>query len=254
MNINPLHTSFSRWAAQNVIVARVLFTCSEILRISIAFYLGKALLAPLAIEEYLIICIALLSLCYALLKRKTKRSHFKKFFRKGFILMTCSWLLYFCTGSFFSKIESRNLSYSAFANDVQTTKKSGLLAETTKKNKVQIKAKRKKGKIPFSTKRKILYGLLFLLSLPLTVYGLGFACSLGCSGYVFLPWVFYILSFGALAAGIFFLIKLISKKKPRKYRSLNKREKWKEWKKFLFTWLLTLGGIALLLFIISIVN
>ncbi|WP_341227601.1 hypothetical protein [uncultured Arcticibacterium sp.] len=253
MKFNPLHIPLSRWAAQNIAASRILFAFTEILRISIAFYLGKAFLAPLAIQEYLIICIALLCLSYVLIKRKTKRSLFKRYFQKGFVLMTCSWLLYFCTGSFFSNVESDTSKISVLANDVQTTKKSGLLKETIQKNKVQIKGK-EKSKMPFSTKRKILYALLFLLSLPLTVYGLGFACSLGCSGYVFLPWVFYILSFGVLAAGIFFLLKLISKKKPRKYRKLNKREKWKEWKSFLFTWLLTLGVIALLLFIISIIN
>lgn len=255
MNINPLHIGISRWAAQNIVAARFLFFCSEILRISIAFFLGKSLIPSLAIQEYLVVCIALLGLSYVLIKRKTKRTDFKRFYQKGFLIMSCSWLLYFCTGSFFSNQEPTRTNFSVLANDVQGTPKSGLLAETIKKNKVDIKIKKKdKKKMPFSTKRKILYGLLFLLSLPLTAYGLAFACSLGCSGYVFWPWVFYILSFGALAAGISFLIKLFSKKKPRKYRNLSKQEKWKTWKTFLLTWLLTLGGISLLLLILSITS
>ncbi|AWW00163.1 hypothetical protein [Arcticibacterium luteifluviistationis] len=248
MIFNPLHIRLSRWAAQNIIAARLLFAFTEFLRISIAFYLGKALIPTLSIQEYLVVCIALVSLSYVLINQKTKRSNFKKYFQNGFVIMSCSWLLFFSTGSFFSNQESNSTTFSVLANDVQTTQKSGLLAETLEKNKIDIKTKKKeKKKMSFSTKRKILYGLLFLLSLPLTFLGLVYACGLGCSGYVFWPWVLYILSFGALAAGLFFLVKLFSKKKPRKYRDLSKREKWKAWKPFFVSWLIVLAVIGVFL-------
>lgn len=247
MSFNSFHIGLSRWSAKNILVARFLFACTEILRVSIAFYLGKALISPLNIHDYLVICIALLSLSFVVFKQQTKRRHYKKYFQHGFIIMSCSWLLFFCTGSFFSNQASSHSNYSVLANDVQITQKSGLLAETLKKNKVDIKKK----KMSFSKKRKLLYGLLFLLSIPLTFLGLVYACGLGCSGYAFFAFVFYFLSFGVLAAGISFLIKIFSKKKPRRYRDLNKRDKWKAWKPFFITWSVIMGALGLLILIIN---
>jgi uncharacterized membrane protein YkvI len=236
MIASTLNNYISIWASQNIRKAQVLLFLSEVSRFLIAIFLGKSLLPRLGVNEFFILSILLLGLVFVLLKSKTKRSDFRAYAKKGLALLSCSWLLFFGLGSFFSEqsIAQNNVTV---ASNTQIQPKAGLLKRLIDKKEVKIKYSSKTpDKAPTSKNRKILYVCLFVLSLPLTFIGLILACNLGCAGYAVFAWISIILSFGFLGGGIHFLIRALSKKKIAKYKDLDKSDKRKARKRFFLSW------------------
>jgi len=254
MPIHLSHKEIGTWAVNNTRKAQFLFFLSEISRLSIAFFLGKFLLPRLGINEFFVLSILLLSFAFVWLNSSTKRSDFSNYFKKGLLIVSCSWLLFFGFGSLFSG-QSSFQSNVSMAADVQGEPHKGLVQKLLNKKEIKIQFHTTTAKkLPISKKRKILFVILFIISIPLTFYGLILGCSLSCAGYAVFAWMTIILSFGLLGGGIYFLIKAISKKKVGRYKDLDRAGKRKAWKNFFITWGIVTAVAFLALLIGNLAN
>jgi len=98
------------------------------------------------------------------------------------------------------------------------------------------------------TGKRVVYFLLFLLSLVLTYFMAVMACSLACSGYGVVAILVLLLGQGVLGSGIYFFLKIFRKGYIKKWKELDIKEKKKERKRYWLT--LLISGLALWLFIL----
>ncbi len=240
------YKSIAQWASGNVFFARILFSFTEIFRLSIAFYLGSVLSKGIGINELILITILIMSFLFTTLKFRGNGGRVQTLF-----LMSLSWFFSFTFGGI-THPSGQQLSQTVFAGDTYGEPQTSI-TEEVKKSKSIISFKKNSEKMPDS-KRRWAYVLLFLLSLPLTYYGLALTCSLGCAGYSFFAILALITSFGLFSGGMFFLAKAFRKGFIKKHKDMERQEKKKEWKRFLLAWAITTGLFGLFLIVINVVN
>jgi hypothetical protein len=245
LSIRRLH--ISKWASNHIFTARLLLTFTEISRLSVAFFLGKQLLPFFDINNFSLLTILVISLAYMLLNLKESKISHKKY---GLILLSCSFLLFFNTGSLFSENVDHTNSSSIMANSKKEEIKKGLVQRTLDSNKPLIKLH--KSKLERKPISKFWFVALFALSLVLTWLGLVLGCTLSCNGFAIFAWMAIIGSFGVLAGGLFFLLKAISKRPRKKHGDLTKEERWRNWKKFLMLWGIVTATAFLTLLLINL--
>ncbi|KPM47823.1 hypothetical protein [Jiulongibacter sediminis] len=235
------------WAQVNIKKAQWTLAATETIRLLIGLFLGYKVLHGVGVNELVLVTILTLSAFFVVMNRPVGRRNFSQYIRKAGLLSLCSFVLSFTLGGVLSgnQINSSANLVMAF-DDITETSKSGLLDKAlkqTKQLKVELKAiKKNKTKEPA---KRWPYLLLFLLSLPLTYFGLILSCSLSCSGYGVLAILTFVLTSGVFSGGIFFLIKALRKKASKKYKNMSCDERKGEWKNFLLVWVVTAVGVAL---------
>ncbi|WP_143092690.1 hypothetical protein [Arsenicibacter rosenii] len=95
------------------------------------------------------------------------------------------------------------------------------------------------------TGTRIGYIFLFLLGLTLAYFSVPLACGLLCAEKAFLAALVFLLGTGVLSGGIYFLIRAL-KPDLTLYRDMARDERKREGRRYLRTWLATLGGVVLL--------
>lgn len=250
MLINPkTQTTIARWASRNVILAQAILSFSEISRLVIAFYLGTVLMRKVGVNELLLLTILAFSVIYALLKSDVRRHHYKAYLIRTWAVMAITWFMSFSLGGFLSA--QNDSSPSVFAGDVYTGPQSGLVGKLSEKSEVKMTFRKDRYKPKTGMgKRKLMYGLLFLLSLGLTIGGALLTCTLTCSGLWYFALLAGITTLGIFAGGIYFLTRIFRRGYQRKYSRLRKDQKREEWRKFFLIWGFTSLGLfaGLLLF------
>jgi hypothetical protein len=245
-------SEIENWAIHHGKQARLVLAVSEIGRLTIAFLLGAGLGFGFDLNEVLILVIAVISLFLVAVKMPISKRNFSLFLPKAVVLFLCSWLLAGLGGTLLHGSEGLQTgSQQLMAGDQTTGVKSGLLdevVENQEKKIPEITMKTRKVKAGLPGWVRLIYVLGFLVSLVLTYYSLILACSLSCSGYGFFAVLAFIMAFGVLSTGIYFLIKAF-RKKAKPYRQMEKKERKKEWKNFFLTWLVTSAVIALTILI-----
>lgn len=243
------------WASQNIPRARFLFVSGEVFRLSIAFLLGKSLLFKPDYNETIFLVLMLSATVFTVFRYPAGRRNFGSYRSRALTLMLSSFTLAFLSGNLFSARQPvRNL---ISATDYYEAPRNGLLDQVQQQNTPKhpvIKMHNSVTEEPaIPTGKRLLYVLLFLVSLPLTYFGLILACTLGCNGFPVFAWLAVITSFGVFSGGIYFLIKAF-RKKARPHKSLDKKGKKKEWKNFFLTWLITFGAAMIALLIGNLVG
>jgi hypothetical protein len=245
------------WAVNRPTQARLLFIISEAARLCIAFLFGASLLFKLDINEILILIIAVSSVFFGIMNNTVGRRYFKAYRMRAVALLISSYSMAFLAGNLFNTSNSSQTTYfgqQIIANDYTEVPQHGLLKkamEEKRKSLPVIATKIKNKEVPkLSGKTKLIFLGGFLLSVVLTYLSLVLSCSLSCNGYILLAVLAFIMAMGFFSAGIYFLVKIFSKN-SRRLKELNKYEKKKEKKLFLFIWAGLAGIFLLMLLIIS---
>ncbi|WP_304233334.1 hypothetical protein [Jiulongibacter sediminis] len=236
------------WAQVNIKKAQWTLAATESIRLLIGLFLGFKVLHGAGVNELVLATILTLSAFFVIMNRPVGRRNFSQYIRKAGLLSLCSFVLSFTLGGVLSGNQMSSSANQVMAfDDITETPKSGPLDKALKQTK-QPKVKLKVfqiNKTKDEPSKRWAYILLFLLSLPLTYFGLILSCSLSCSGYGVLAILTFVLTSGVFSGGIFFLIKALRKKASKKYKNMSRDERKGEWKNFLLVWVVTAVGVAL---------
>jgi hypothetical protein len=250
----------THWAAQNVPFAVTIIVLLELAKFGIGFYLGKNAFPILGSSSLTMLSLMVGSTAFITQKYFSQRIHtsaksgkFTLQFKGNLILLTTSLLLSILIGNQWSQIHNPTIESDVSATLIEDTKKEintdSLLRvieqeQRTEQAKLQpqVKAESHQEKSSDRLQRLGYFGL-FALAMLLTFIGLYASCALACSGYGIIAAIAMLVNIGVFGAGIYFLLKAFKSGRIRRWREMNKPERKKEWKRYLFTTLISLGTV-----------
>lgn len=250
----------ARWASQNAQAAISSIVLLEGLKFGIGFYLGKSAFPamPKAFIELLVIAvglfIAIVQKNYGIFIAHEAKNHRYERVLKGNTLVFLSTLfLSILIGNLQQKLHTPTLDTEVKASlSVENTQKinADSLFVSIEKNQVgqpspvqiendTITTADDSEKPKTDTLRRVLYFLLFAVSLVATFYAIVFACSLSCSGYAVWAVLVILVGLGVFGSGFYFLTKIFRKGYIKQWKEMDKTERKKERKRYIKTALIS---------------
>lgn len=250
-----LDLKISKWASKNVVSSVGLIVFFQFLQIFIGIKVGRGLFQSISSYELTLLCILIFSLIFTLQKRFSvfykhlpKIQRYKPMLRYNVLVFLSTFILSLAFGAHLNSLENptRNIQLSATEhhNNIDSTTHV-LIQKALEKQKVEATINVETTK---DTGKRVVYFILFLLSLVLTYFIAVMACSLACSGYGVVAILVLLLGQGVLGSGIYFFLKIFRKGFIKKWKELDIKEKKKERKRYWLT--LLISGLAFWLFIL----
>lgn len=239
--------ALSHWAKNHQQLAICLIVIFELSRIAIGFTMGVSFDArpKLLIEAWvLVLSLATLAIWFYN-ERFGPDSNNRYMFRiKMFSLMSATTLcLSILAGNWFQS--------SSFTNAFGATETHVTYKQEEKITKKEInKIKKIEKKLDEGSQNKaILYVFLFVLAVVLSYFGVVFSCVLACNEQGVLAIMLFLITLGVFTTGIYFLGRVFRKSlKPFKQMSPEERKKERR------SWFKSLGIVALILLLLSLIN
>lgn len=250
-----LNLKISHWASKNIVLSVGLIVFFQFLQIFLGIKIGRGIFQSISSYELTIICILIFSLIFTLQKRFSvlfknlpKIQRYRPMLRYNVFIFLSSFVLSLAFGAHLNSLENptKNIQLSAteHLNNVDSTT-NVLIQQALEKQKVEASIPSETTK---DTGKRVVYFVLFLLSLVLTYVIAVMACSLACSGYGVVAILVLLLAQGVLGSGIYFLLKIFRKGIIKKWKELDIKEKKKERKRYWLT--LLISGLAFWLFML----
>ena len=250
-----LNLKISKWASKNIVVRVGLIILFQFLQIFLGIKIGCGWFPSISSDELTIVCILIFSLIFTLQKRFSdlynnlhKIEKYGPMLRYNVLVFLSTFVLSLAFGAHLNSLENpaRNIQLSATEhhNKLDSTTHV-LIQKALEKQKVNAAIQTETTK---DTGKRVVYFLLFLLSLILTYFIAVMACSLACSGYGVVAILVLLLGQGVLGSGIYFFLKIFRKGFIKKWKQLDIKEKKKERKRYWLT--LLISSLAFWLFIL----
>jgi heme/copper-type cytochrome/quinol oxidase subunit 4 len=250
-----INNKISKWAAKNVILSVGIIIVLEFFKIFLGIKVGKGLFASISSNDFLILCILMFSLVFTLQKRYKRlysqlstKDAYAGLIKYNTAIFLSSFILSISLGAHLNSLEhpTRNIHLSASEHQANSdSTKHALLKQALEKQQNGPSIAEQK---PSDTGRRVVYFLLFLLSLVLTYIAAVFACSIACSGYGVAAILVILLAQGVLGSGIYFLLKVFRRGFIKKWKETSHEQKKREKKKYWLT--LLISTLAFWLFIL----
>jgi hypothetical protein len=238
----------SIWASKNIKFAVIIVVLLEIIKFFSGVFLGKYSELSFSSQELFFLSLFLAVTIYHFqdnfsikYKNFNRIDEYKPRLKYNALIFFLSFLLSILFGMQLKPNESLNSTHVAMATEHVEKKDSYNKTFKEFKNKNSEKPKGDTG-------RRILYFLLFILSLVLVYFAAFLACSLSCSGQGVLAIIVALAGLGIFGSGIYFLLKVFRGKYIKKFREMEKSEKRKELKKFGITTIIS--SLAIIAFIV----
>ncbi|MCP9754477.1 hypothetical protein EGI26_04780 [Lacihabitans sp. CCS-44] len=245
----------SKWASRNIVLSVGLIILFQFLQIVLGVKMGREFLQSISTYELGIVCLLLFSLVFTLQKRfgvvykhLPKIQQYVPLLRYNSIIFLCTFMLSIALGGHLNTLENPSRSIQLSATEHSTKLDSTLNAHIQQALEKQKTAVADTSETKKDTGKRILYLLLFLLSLVLTYFIAVMACSLACSGYGVVAILVILLGQGVLGSGVYFFLKMFRKGFIKKWKELDTKEKKKERKRYWLT--LLISSLAFWLFIL----
>lgn len=250
-----LNLKISKWASKNVALSVGLIIILQFLQIFLGIKVGRGLFQSISSYELAILCILVFSLIFTLQKRFSvlykhlpKIQRYRPMLRYNALIFLSTFVLSIALGAHLNSLENptRNIQLSATEHHSKVDSTTHVL--------IQKALEKQKAEATFDTEdtkdtgKRVVYFLLFLLSLVLTYVIAVMACSLACSGYGVVAILVVLLGQGVLGSGIYFFLKIFRKGFIKKWKELDIKEKKKERKRYWLT--LLISSLAFWLFIL----
>lgn len=253
--------STSAWATRHPRQAIPMIVLLEFANATIGIMVGSALLKNFSALVLMglilgVVAINIILKQYAHIRLVDLVSQARFGFQKQ--VFFCLFCLNLCTYTVAGGIMGRVVAYpEASSNLYGSLTTTSTLSESSSddkkisfREKMRQKAFKRAGAEKGDVGRRIGYIVLFLLGVGLAFLGAMLACNLACLGVGFGAVLVLLLSTGVLAGGFYFLGRGVDKNmKP--YKEMTRDERKREGRRYLWTLLGTIVGVALLMLISS---
>lgn len=249
--------NISLWASKNVLMARLLIVMIEIAKGLSAGLIGYYFIPKLSERTLnlsvllLVLLVSFLQMNHEFIERLNKRIYHKIRHQVTFVIFLCTFGLTLLLGNYYKSVGENIVGQWVHAGvSVRTDSTSQYEEKVWEKSiKARVGAlsenKSSQDEQPSHNGRRVVYVLLFLLSLGLTYVATILSCSIACSGYGFLAVLSLLLTVGIFSGGIYFLMKAF-RKRIKISKEMSREEKRKERKRFFITWGIVVSIISLL--------
>ena len=250
-----LNLKVSKWASKNIVLSVGLIILFQFLQIFLGIKIGSGWFPSISSDDLTMVCILIFSLIFTLQKRFSdlynnldKIHKYGPMLRYNVLVFLSTFVLSLAFGAHLNSLENpaRNIQLSATEHhNIIDSTTHVLIQKALEKQKVNAAIQTETTK---DTGKRVVYFLLFLLSLILTYFIAVMACSLACSGYGVVAILVLLLGQGVLGSGIYFFLKIFRKGFIKKWKQLDIKEKKKERKRYWLT--LLISSLAFWLFIL----